>query len=65
MDSKDSSRFDLEGCTATLLFVIFVVGCHGTYNKVATFLGLRGLISNFLINDVLNIQIMITLLKQH
>jgi len=49
MDSKDSPRFDLEGCIATLLFIIFVVGCHGTYNKVTRFLRLLGLISNFLI----------------
>jgi hypothetical protein len=49
MDSKDSPRFDLERSTATLLFIIFVVGCHGTYNKVARFLGLLGVISNFLI----------------
>jgi hypothetical protein len=49
MDSKDSPRFDLEDCIATLLFVIFVVGHHGTYNKVARFLGLPQLISNFLL----------------
>jgi hypothetical protein len=49
MDSKDSSRFDLEGCTANVLFIIFVVDHHGTYNKVARFLGLLGLISYFLI----------------
>jgi hypothetical protein len=49
MDSKDSPRFDLEGCIATLLFIIFVVGHHGTYNKVARFLGLLGLIFKFLI----------------
>jgi hypothetical protein len=49
MDSKDSPRFDLEGCIATLPFIIFVVGRHGAYNKVARFLGILGLISNFLI----------------
>jgi hypothetical protein len=49
MDSKDSPRFDVEGCTATLLFVLFVVGHHGIYNKVARFLGLLQLISIFLL----------------
>jgi hypothetical protein len=49
MESKDSPRFDLEGCIATLLFIIFIVGHHGTFNKVARFLGILGLISNFLI----------------
>jgi hypothetical protein len=49
MDLKDSPRFDLEGCTTTLLFIIFIVGHRGTYNKVARFLGLPGLIFKILI----------------